>query len=106
MLIDGTEPMYATVKRTARNPRTGGVEGCHLYQYPCTINGTTGLVTITAADSCCETDSCLSLTPASGSNGVVGTNGGTSTAFLRLHDGGQSDHLLQHHNPYHHCIDG
>lgn len=99
MLIDGNEPMYATVKRTARNPRTGD---CHLYQYPCTINGTTGLVTITA-DSCCETDSCLSLT-----SSANGTNGGPATAFLRLHDG-PSDHLLPVH-PYPsdhiHCIDG
>ena len=89
IMTDENEPMCATVKRTARNPRTGGAD-CHLYQYPCTFNGTTGLVTITA-DSCCgETDSGHSLnSPANGNNGPT-------TAFLRFHE--PSDHLIPVHS--------
>lgn len=94
MIPDGMEPTYATVKRTARSGglRSNGDSngsGCHMYQYPCTINGTTGLVTI-ATDSCCETDSCLSYDNTN-SNGQAAT-----TAFLRLHE--PSDHLLGAHH--------
>lgn len=70
-----TEPMYATVKRTPRAPRTGsagggnsgGTDG-HVYQYPLTLVGANG-------DHCFDTDSCLSLTSSAPAN-----------SFLRVHD--------------------
>lgn len=101
MMMDANmEPTYATVKRTARTPSSrpneGSCSGQHIYrEYPCTINGTTGLVTIATevASNCCETDSCLSYDGVS--NGVCTTNGG-QTAFLRLHEA--NEHLLNGHH--------
>ena len=75
--------MYATVKRSGRNMRD-----VHIYQYPCTINRSTGLVTITSEGV--ETDSCLSLNslPMITTTGNKLTNGNNSvagkTAFIRV----------------------
>lgn len=79
--MDGSESMYATVKRSGRNLRD-----VHIYQYPCTINRSTGLVTITSEG--CETDSCLSLnslpviTTANKMSNINSTVG--KTAFIRV----------------------
>ena len=98
------EPTYATVKRTARTPSQRSDNNCGhntIYrEYPCTINGTTGLVTIAtegaAASTCCgETDSCLSY-DAGNNLGVCSNNGVGQAAFLRLHD--VNEHLLSSHH--------
>lgn len=64
------EPMYATVKRTARGPRNE----CHVYQYPLTIQGT--LVTQDCFDS-------------EMANNIVGPP--SSTAFLFQDDSGDKN---------------
>lgn len=89
------EPTYATVKRTAARARNEGT--CVYREYPCTINGATGLVTIATegASNCCETDSCLSYEP-DAMAGVCNNGGGGQAAFLRLQEG--SEHLLNGHH--------
>lgn len=77
------EPMYATVKRTPRAPRSSDTT-CHVYQYPLTLQG----ATLIAPDgSCFETESsCVSLSS--------GVGPPTTSAYIRIQEDSITDKSL------------
>lgn len=77
------EPMYATVKRTPRAPRSADTT-CHVYQYPLTLQG----ATLIAPDgSCFETDSsCVSLSS--------GVGPPSTSAYIRIQEESITDKSL------------
>lgn len=110
---NGTEPMYATVKRTPRAPRnTNGDQSdtCHVYQYPLPISSlihtnhhhrhhqqhhqsfSNGNNSINGSESCCgDTHSCNSF--ASTTNGII--DAATSTSFFPNEDSNDKINQLQ-----------
>lgn len=81
--ITSSEPMYATVKRTPRAPRSSDTT-CHVYQYPLTLQG----ATLIAPDgSCYETESsCVSISSGVGPQ--------TTSAYIRINEDSITDKSL------------